>query len=293
MIIAIVTILTLSSVGLFVLLVHGARRLHYRPTARQFGVGMLIGGVTDFLDTLGIGSFVTSTAIFQATHYLKDERQLPGTLNTMHAIPTAFEALFFVTAIQVDPWTLISLVVAAAIGAVLGSEFMVKLNQQRIQRIMAVALVVTAILMAAKLAGWVSLLGVANQATSLRGWPLAIGIIGNFILGLLMAAGVGLYAPCMVMVYFLGLTPIAAFPIMMLSCALLMPSSAVNFIRRDRVAYRGIFGIILGGIIGVIVAAMFVKSLSMTALSWLIVVVSLWTAQSLWRAAIRQKSRLN
>jgi len=289
MVIAIVTILTLSSVGLFVLLVRGARKQHYRPTLRQFSVGLLIGAVTDFLDTLGIGSFVTSTAIFQATHYLKDERQLPGTLNTMHAIPTAFEALFFVTAIRVESWTLISLVVAAAIGAVLGSEVMTKLNQQRIQRLMAVALVITAILMAAKLIGWVSLLGMGNQATSLRGWPVAIGIVGNFILGLLMAAGVGLYAPCMVMVYFLGLTPIAAFPIMMLSCALLMPSSAVNFIRHDRVDYHGIFGIILGGIVGVIVAATLVKSLSMTAISWLIVLVSLWTAQSLWQAAIRSK----
>lgn len=293
MVIAIVIILTLSSVGLFGLLVNGAKRAHYRLTAKNFGLGLVIGGVTDFLDTLGIGSFVTSTAIFQASHYLKDERQLPGTLNTMHAIPTAFEALFFVTAVSVEPWTLISLVVAAAVGAVIGSEVMVKLNQRRIQLIMAGALVVTAGLMTAKLAGWISLLGVANHATSLRGWPLVIGVVGNFILGLLMAAGVGLYAPCMVMVYFLGLTPIAAFPIMMLSCALLMPSSAVNFIRRGRVAYRGIFGIILGGIVGVVIAATLVKSLSMTALSWLIVLVSLWTAQSLWRAATRQHKQFN
>ncbi|MFC6181165.1 sulfite exporter TauE/SafE family protein [Lactiplantibacillus daowaiensis] len=289
MVIVIVSFLTLSSVGLFWLLLRGSRRQQHHTTGREFGIGVVIGAITDFLDTLGIGSFVTTTAIFQATHYLKDERKLPGTLNTIHAIPTAFEALFFVTTVTVEPVTLISLVFAAAIGAVLGSEVMVKLNQRRIQAIMAVALVLTAILMAAKLLGWISLLGVANHATSLRGWPLVIGIVGNFILGLLMAAGVGLYAPCMVMVYFLGLTPIAAFPIMMLSCALLMPTSAVNFIRRDRVDYRGLFGIVLGGSLGVIVAATVVKSLSLTALSWLIVIVSLWTASSLARAAVRQK----
>ena len=289
MVIAIVVILIIASLGLLGLLIRGARQKQVKFSGRDFTLGFGIGAVTDFLDTLGIGSFVTSTAIFQATHYLKDERQLPGTLNTMHSIPTAFEAIFFVTAVKVDPWTLLSLVLAAAVGAVLGSEFMVKLNQRRIQLIMAIALVVTAVLMAAKLMGWVSLLGVANHATSLRGWPLAIGIIGNFILGLLMSAGVGLYAPCMVMVYFLGLTPIAAFPIMMLSCALLMPSSAVNFIRHDRVDYRGLFGIILGGIIGVILAATVVKSLSLTALSWLIVLVSLWTASSLAKAAMRTK----
>lgn len=292
MVIAIVVILIVTSIGLLGLLIAGARRQGAAIFDRSFGWGFGIGALTDFLDTLGIGSFVTSTAIFQASHYLKDERRLPGTLNTMHAIPTAFEALFFVTAVKVEAWTLISLVLAATIGALLGSEVMTKLNQRRIQLIMGAALIVTALLMAAKLLGWISLLGVANQATSLRGWPLVLGVVGNFILGLLMAAGVGLYAPCMVMVYFLGLTPIAAFPIMMLSCALLMPTSAVNFIRHDRVDYRGLFGIILGGILGVIVAATVVKSLSLTALSWLIVVVSLWTASSLWRAAVRTKKAL-
>ncbi|WP_187346339.1 TSUP family transporter [Lactiplantibacillus plantarum] len=292
MVIAIVVLLMLLSIGLFGLLLAGARRQAAPFFDHSFGFGMVIGAVTDFLDTLGIGSFVVSTAIFQASHYLKDERKLPGTLNTMHAIPTAFEAFFFVTAVAVEPVTLISLVLAATLGALLGSEVMTKLNQRWIQLIMAGALVITSLLMAAKLLGWISLLGVANQATGLSGWKLLVGIGGNFILGLLMSAGVGLYAPCMVMVYFLGLTPIAAFPIMMLSCALLMPISAVNFIRHDRVDYRGLFGIILGGIIGVVVAATLVKSLSLTALSWLIVLVSCWTAFSLWRAAQRRKNVL-
>jgi len=290
MVITIVVLLTILSAGLFGLLVAGAHRQRAALLDRSFGLGFGIGALTDFLDTLGIGSFVTSTAIFQASHYLKDERKLPGTLNTMHAIPTAFEAFFFVTAVRVEPLTLISLVLAATIGGLLGSEVMTKLNQRWIQLIMSGALIVTAFLMMAKLLGWISLLGVANHAVGLHGWSLIIGIIGNFILGLLMSAGVGLYAPCMVMVYFLGLTPLAAFPIMMLSCALMMPISAVNFIRHDRVDYRGLFGIIAGGIVGVIVAATLVKSLSLTALSWLIVVVSLWTSFSLWRAAQRRKN---
>lgn len=293
MVIAIVIVLAIFSIGLFGLLLAGAKRQGAAIFDHSFGFGMVIGAVTDFLDTLGIGSFVVSTAIFQASHYLKDERQLPGTLNTMHAIPTAFEAFFFVTAVTVDPVTLISLVLAATIGALVGSEVMTKLNQRWVQLIMAGALIVTALLMAAKLLGLISLLGVANQATGLVGWKLIAGIVGNFILGLLMSAGVGLYAPCMVMVYFLGLTPIAAFPIMMLSCALLMPISSVNFIRHDRVDYRGLFGIILGGILGVVVAATLVKSLSLTALSWLIVLVSCWTAFSLCQTAQRQKNALS
>ncbi|MFB9768908.1 sulfite exporter TauE/SafE family protein [Lactiplantibacillus modestisalitolerans] len=293
MVTGIVLLLIIISGGLLGRLLIGARQHQVAIVDHSFGAGLGIGALTDFLDTLGVGSFVTSTAIFQASHYLKDERQLPGTLNTMHAIPTAVEALFFVTAVRVEAATLISLVLAATLGALVGSEVMTKLNQRRVQLIMATALVLTALLMAAKLMGWISLLGASNQATGLHGWTLVLGTVGNFILGLLMAAGVGLYAPCMVMVYFLGLTPLAAFPIMMLSCALLMPVSAFNFIRHDRVDYRGLFGIILGGMVGVVLAATVVKSLSLTALSWLIVIVSLWTAGSLWRAATRKKHQFD
>ena len=38
-----------------------------------------------------------------------------------------------------------------------------------------------------------------------------------------MTLGIGLYAPCMILVSLLGMDPRAAFPIMMGSCALLMP----------------------------------------------------------------------
>lgn len=48
-----------------------------------------------------------------------------------------------------------------------------------------------------------------------------------------MTVGVGLYAPCMAMVYMLGMTPLAAFPIMMCSCAGLQPVASINFIRES------------------------------------------------------------
>ncbi len=152
---------------------------------------------------------------------------------------------------------------------------------------MAIALIVTSILMAINKMGWVSILAIHNDAMGLTGWPLAIGIGGNFVLGMLMSAGVGLYAPCMVLVYFLGLKPIAAFPIMMLSCALLMPAVSLNFVRTKRYSLRGILGFIAGGVIGVVIAATLVKSLSLAVLGWLIVAVSCWTAVQLWKSARR------
>ena len=70
-----------------------------------------------------------------------------------------------------------------------------------------------------------------GTAFGLTGTRLAIGVAGNFVLGALMMLGIGLYAPCMILVSLLGMNPTAAFPIMMGSCAFLMPFSSVRFIR--------------------------------------------------------------
>ena len=252
-------------------------------------LGFIIAFFTDFGDTLGIGSFVTTTTLFQVTHYLKDEKDLPGTLNIAHGIPSIVEALFFVTAVHVEPLTLISLVVAATLGAIVGSFLVVKMNTVIIQRFMAIALIITSLLMVADKMGWINILATGNNADGLHGMPLIIGIIGNFILGGLMSAGVGLFAPCMVMVYLLGLKPIAAFPIMMLSCALLMPSTSFSFVKNNRFSTRGILGFVLGGVLGVVIAATLVKSMSFTILSWLIVIVSFITSISLWSSSTRAK----
>lgn len=288
----IIAVLLVCAVGLFSLIVWQFIRQRPKMTLADNLLGGGIGLVTDFLDTLGIGSFVTTTTLFGITHYLDDERDLPGTMNMAHAIPTVVEALFFVTAVKVDIVTMVSMVVAAIIGSLVGSEVVVRLNAAIIQKTMAVALILTSILMAINKMGWISIIAVHNEALGLTGWPLAIGIVGNFILGILMSAGVGLYAPCMVLVYFLGLKPIAAFPIMMLSCALLMPSVSVNFIKKGRYSLRGVFGFILGGIIGVVIAATLVKSLSLEVLGWLIVVVSCWTSYQLWRSGVAASKQM-
>lgn len=288
----IVALLLIFGVGLFSLITWQFFKQRPKNTWRDNLLGAGIGGITDFLDTLGIGSFVTTTTLFRLTHYLDDERQLPGTMNMGHAIPTIAEALFFVTAVKVDILTMGSMVIAAIIGSLVGSEVVVRMNAAVIQKTMALALIVTSILMAINKMGWISIMAIHNEALGLSGWPLVIGVGGNFILGMLMSAGVGLYAPCMVLVYFLGLKPIAAFPIMMLSCAMLMPSVSVNFIRTGRYSMRGIYGFIVGGIVGVVIAATVVKSMSLEVLGWLIVVVSCWTAYQLWRSGVAASKQL-
>ena len=79
-----------------------------------------IGFVTDFLDTLGIGSFAPTTLLFKVFKSLKSDELLPGTLNVAHAIPVMIEAFIFITVVKVEPLTLFSLIIAAIVGSWVG-----------------------------------------------------------------------------------------------------------------------------------------------------------------------------
>jgi uncharacterized membrane protein YfcA len=115
---------------------------------------------------------------------------------------------------------------------------------------------------------------------------LVVALVGNFLLGALMTLGIGLYAPCMIMIYLLGMHPIAAFPIMMGSCAVLMPVGSLQFVRKACYDLKAAVGLAIGGVPAVLIAAFLVKSLPLTAVRWLVVVVVIYTAIMLLRAAM-------
>lgn len=236
-----------------------------------------IGFVTDFLDVLGIGSFAPTTMLLQTTKYLDDDKKLPGTLNVAHTIPVMIEAFIFIKVVEVSPVTLLSLVFSAIIGSWVGSKTVTKLPEKKVQFYVGLALVATAIIMGAKQMGWLAMLGDGNTATALTDGKLIIGVVGNFIFGALMTIGVGLYAPCMAMVYLLGLKPIIAMPIMMASCAGLMPVASAEFIKTGNYSRKGTIGIIIGGVIGVAIAANFVTNMPMDILTWVIILVIIYT----------------
>ena len=128
---------------------------------------------------------------------------------------------------------------------------------------------------------------VGADAVALDGGRLALGVVGNFVLGAMMTVGVGLYAPCMILVSLLGMNAKAAFPIMMGSCAFLMPIAGMRFVERRAYAPGVALGLTLGGIPAVLVAAYVVRSLPLDAVRVLVVVVAAYTATSLLRAAMR------
>jgi uncharacterized membrane protein YfcA len=244
---------------------------------------LLTGFVTNFFDTLGIGCFAPTTAIFKIFKRVPDEN-IPGTLNSGHALPALAEALIFIAAVTVDPLTLVSMIVAAALGAWFGAGIVANLSRRTVQASMGAALLIAAILLLANNLHWMPGGGEAIGLTGARLW-FAVGV--NFLLGALMTFGVGLYAPCLILVCLLGMSPLAAFPIMMGSCAFLMPVGALRFIREGRYSARAALGLALGGIPGVLLAAYVVRSLPIIWLRWLVVVVVLYTSALMLLSARR------
>ncbi|MDU1539393.1 sulfite exporter TauE/SafE family protein [Paraclostridium tenue] len=259
-----------------------ANKFENVPTWKPFVTGL----VTDFFDTLGIGSFAPTVAMMNALKINIPDKLIPGTLNVCHTIPVVVEAFIFTIVIKVDPITLISLLAAAVVGSYVGAGIISKMDERKIQIVMGFALAVTALLM---LLAQLGLMPGGGNATGLTGTKLIIGVVGNFILGALMTAGVGLYSPCMAMVYFLGMSPAVAFPIMMGSCALLMPTASVKFIKEETYAKKTSLWITIGGVIGVAIAAKFVKSMPMDILKWVVIVVIAYTSVTMLKKAFTNR----
>lgn len=241
-----------------------------------------IGFVTNFFDTLGIGSFAPTTSLFKFFKLVPDEK-IPGTLNVGHTLPTIVEALVFIAIVGVDPLTLIALIIAAILGAWLGAGVVARWPRRYVQIGMGSALLIAAIVF---LMQDLNKIPGGGAATGLTGSMLIAGIVINFCLGALMTIGIGLYAPAMIMVSLLGMTPKAAFPIMMGSCAFLMPIASLRFAKFDAFSMRAAIGLALGGIPGVLIAAYVIHSLPLYWVRWLVIIVVLYASIAMLRSAL-------
>jgi uncharacterized membrane protein YfcA len=269
----------LAAVAFIIGAVRDARRRKDRRWPKP--VELAVGLVTDFFDTLGIGSFAPTTAIYKLRRMVPDE-QIPGTLNVGHTPSAITEALIFVTAILVDSLLLITTIGSATLGAWLGAGVVARMPRRAIQVTMGIALVIAGCVFTAINLG--ALPG-GGTAMSLSGWKFGVAVAINFVLGALMSAGIGLYAPCMITLALLGMHPIAAFPIMMGSCALLQPVASLRFFQTGAFAFGPSLGLAFGGVVGVFIAAYIVKSLPLIALRWLVIAVIAYAAFAMLRSA--------
>ena len=254
--------------------------LHRRELKGPFWTSGLIGFVVNFFDVLGIGAFAPQTALLRFTKQTAD-RVMPGTLNVANTLPVLIQAIIFIRVIEVEPVTLVTMLLSSALGAVFGARIVSRLSENRIRLVMGIALLVTAGFMIIN-----GLQGINGSGTAigLTGWRLVIAIAVNAILGALMTAGIGLYAPCMALVFLLGLSPKVAFPIMMGSCAFLMPPASTTFIKKGAYDRKAAIAMAIPGMIAVPIAAFLVKSLPLNTLRVLVVLVILYTAASMLSA---------
>ena len=247
------------------------------------GIQTAIGFVTNFFDTLGIGSFATTTSLFRFKGIVPDQL-IPGTLNVGHTLPTVAQAYIYTTIVEVDMATLIAMIAASVAGAWLGAGIVAGWPARKVRIGMGFALLAAATLF---LMTQLNLFPKGGDTLDLQGSRLALGVLGNFVLGALMSLGIGLYAPCMILVSLLGMQPTAAFPIMMGSCAFLMPVGSARFVRTRSFHPQAAAGLGLGGIPAVLVAAFVVRSLPLEAVRVLVLGLAIWTGASLLLAARR------
>src|SRR5881396_2249857 len=252
------------------------------PNLLQIGVGAF----TNFFDTLGIGSYATSTTLFRFFQ-LVDDRIIPGTLNVGHALPTVVQTFIYTSIIPVDVITLFAMIGASVLGAWLGAGVVARWPRRTVQIGMGMALLVAAGLM---FMTQMKLFPGGGEALGVSGLRLVIAVAVNFMLGALMTLGIGLYAPCMILVSLLGMNPKAAFPIMMGSCAFLMPIASMRFVRTRTYHKPAAWGLAIGAVPAVLIAAYIIGELPLHAVRWLVIVVVVYTSINMLATA-RQPER--
>jgi uncharacterized membrane protein YfcA len=85
------------------------------------------------------------------------------------------------------------------------------------------------------------------------------------------------------------MNPIAAFPIMMGSCAFLMPVASIQFIRRNAYNLRAAIGLALGGPLAVLLAVWLVESLPTPMVRTLVLIVISYTSITMLRSAASER----
>ena len=261
-----------------------ARARHGERVASPAGIWP-VSFIANFFDTLGIGSYATTTSMFRQFRLVPDEK-IPGTLNVGYVLPTVIQAFIYTTIVPVDPTTLILMIGASVLGAWLGAGVVSSWPRRTVQVGMGLCLLGAAALFTLSV---LKIAPASGTLLKLTGTRLGIAVAGNFVLGALMTLGIGLYGPCMILISLLGMNSTAAFPIMMGSCAFLMPMASVRFVRTGGFDVKSVIGMTLGGIPAVLIAAFIVKSMDLNMVRVLVIIVVTYTAINLLRAARRER----
>lgn len=278
-------VVSLSTVALAYgtyLLWSAARAGQCRPS----GEAMLLGAVTNFFDTLGIGSFAPSIAWMRFRRLVPD-RLIPLTMLGGYILPAIAQALIFLIllGVKIDPLLLLSCIVAMVIGGVVGVPIAARAPIRLVQGTVGLALLVAGFFYTLANLG---LMPPGGSATSLPTHWAIVAVAVHFLLGVLVCFGVGNYAPTLAMLSLMGMDPRLSFPIMASAASFAGVAAAGRSIHLVNLNYRIVLGLALGAIPAVLVAALIVKEMPMTMLRWLVVIVVSYAGGTLLLSATRR-----
>ncbi len=283
MLIGLLVPLALATFVYAVMLVRSALANRALPNIEAIG----LGAITNFFDTLGIGSFAPTMAWFKFRRLVPD-RLIPCTMLVGHTLPTMTQAVIFLAllGVAVEPVLLVGCMLAVLMGGLLGAPMVARAKVWVVQTVVGIALIVAAILYTLTNLELMPGGGVA------AGLPIALTVIAiaaNFVFGVLLNFGVGNYAPSLVMFSLMGMDPRLAFPIMAGGAALTAAGASVRHISIGEINLKIALGMAIGGIPAVLVAAFIVKSMPLETLRWLVIVVVLYAATMMLRSALAHR----
>ena len=285
MLMIVIVLMALGSLSNAFILLRGAARQGARPRAEA----IVLGAITNFFDTLGIGSFAPSTAWFKFRRLVPDQL-IPQTLIAGHVPGSLVQALIFLVLLggEVDPVLLVGNIVAITVGGLIGARQVYRAKAWIVQGTVGIALIMAAVFYSLSNLG---LMPIGGTAASLPLGLTIIAIAASFVFGVLLNFGVGNYAPTLAMLSLMGMDPRYCFPIMASSAGLAGVVVANRHIQAAKIDLRIALGIAIGGIPAVLIAAFVVKSMPVETLRWLVTVVVIYTAVVMLRSAARGRGK--
>lgn len=263
-----------------------ARQCLARSTLSPHMEAVALGFITNFFDTLGIGSFAP-TMTWMRLRRLVSDHLIPSTMLAGHSLATILQSVVFLILLGflVDPTLLIGCTLAMIAGAQLGVRLVHVAPVRLIRGMIAVALLLAASFYALTNLGLMPGGGVARSLP----WSLTIAaIIIHFGLGIMLNFGIGAYAPTLAMFSLFGMDPRLAFPIMTSAGALSISASGIRLVRDSEIDLRIVLGMTLGGVPAVLIAAFFVRDMPVVTLRWMVVIVVTYAALSLLRSVVSE-----
>jgi uncharacterized membrane protein YfcA len=275
--------LSIGAAGLFVGIIREAAKTNQLIPK---GEALALAAVTNFFDTLGIGSFAPTIAWFRFRKMVPD-KLMPLTMFIGYTIPAILQGVIFLIllGVRVDPILLLGCCAAIVAGGYIGVPIAAKSPVRLIQAVVGIALLTAALFYSFANLGLMPAGGSANSL------PLAlaiVAIVANFIFGILLSFGVGNYAPTLAMLSLMGMDPRLAFPIMAAGAGFSGIAAGVQCVRKVKLDWRVVLGLTIGAIPSVLIAAFIVKEMDLVTLRWLVVVVVTYAALTLLYTASRK-----